>query len=73
MNDDEEIIKKKIKIYSNDSKAIHLELDNGKFYNGFVMEYGADFIILQDNKIGEVICFISEIDVVEPYSPKGKR
>lgn len=69
MND--ELIGKKLQLFLKESKALHVDLTNGRFYNGFIQEIAADFFILSDFRIGEVTVFFIEIDHLEPYMPKG--
>lgn len=60
-------IERKLEIYSN--KLIHISCKSGRFYNGKILEVNKEksFIILIDNKLGEVPILFEEILNIEPY------
>jgi len=63
---DEEHTRDKLKFYTDRGQDVHLKLVNGYFYNGFVVEFQDDKIIFNDDKLGEIILFLSDIrDVVK--------
>jgi len=63
---DEEHTRDKLKFYTDRGQDIHLKMSNGYFYNGFVVEFLDDHIIFNDDKLGEIILYLSEIvDVVK--------
>lgn len=75
MNDEYEtleLMKKKIQFYFNNLKPVHIELVNGRFYNGFLNHVSYDFVLLQDFIIGETCIFLMEIKLVEAYHEKDK-
>ena len=63
---DEEHTRDKLKFYTDRKEDIHLKMDNGFFYNGTVVKFLDDHIIFKDDKLGEIILYLSEIvDVVK--------
>lgn len=66
MNEHETIGKQAL-FYKDKYKEIHVSLKRGQFYNGFVLEVGADHLELNDRKLGQVIIFFIEIDKIEPF------
>ncbi len=56
-----EIAKGKLTFYKKENYAIHLVLNNAKFYNGIIKNIQPDSLILDDEKDGVVIIFYSEI------------
>ena len=57
--------------YKRQKKKIHVEVDNGRFYNGFVVEILDDAFILEDSSLGQMPIFFSQIKIVEGYKEKG--
>lgn len=64
---------KKLQFFLNTSKAIHIDTKSGRFYNGFIQEIGADFVILNEFVLGETIIFFIEIEVLQPWVNKKKE
>ena len=72
MNEDEkkELITKKANYYLNEKRIVHITNDSDKFYNGLIKYVGADFILIDDRKLGEVCLFYFEIKDLEPYEER---
>lgn len=63
-------IGKKAYFYKNENTEIYIKLENGFFYRGFIIDIGSDFLILDDQKLGKMPVFYSEIVAIEPRSEK---
>ena len=61
----------KIKIFFELKRLVHISCD-GRFYNGTILDVNKEkqFLILLDNKIGEVPIMFEEIRSIEPYMEK---
>lgn len=73
MKEDEielETLKKQVQIFVERKIAIHIDLKNGRFYNGNINEVSADFFMLEDFKIGLTPIFYLQIKGVEAYVVK---
>lgn len=67
-------VTQKLEFYKKNNTKIHIQLQNKRFYNGFIKEIGSDFIVLNDSVLGEIIFFISEIDDnIEPYKEESNE
>jgi len=60
-----EIILKTLKYYKKHDIEIHLEMKNGRFYNGQILEVAGDMLILKDRKLGAMPIMFIEINVLE--------
>ncbi len=72
MDNDNELILKKINYYYKEKKLIHIILKNNRFYNGLIKYVAADFLLLEDRKLGEVCVFFLELKGVEPFTENTK-
>ena len=61
----------KIIVFYELKKKVHVSCD-GRFYNGKILEVNNEkkFLLLLDNKIGEVPIMFDEILNIEPYQKK---
>ena len=57
--------KKLISYYKNNNIAVHVEKKNGRFYNGMILEFEGDMLILDDEKLGAMPIYLIEIKFVE--------
>lgn len=62
---------KKISLFFELKKKVHISCD-GRFYNGFIIEVNLDkeFLLLRDDKLGEVPILFEEILNIEPCREK---
>ena len=67
-----EIAGKKAKFYFDSNTPVHINLSNGRFYNGMIKYLGADFLLMDEMKFGEVCAFFVEIEDIIPYREKEK-
>jgi len=61
----------KISLFLDMKKRVHISCE-GKFYNGIILEIHKtkQFLILVDDKLGEVPIMFEEIKDIEPYTKK---
>ena len=65
MKEEQETIRKKLEFYRDQEIAVHIKKKNQWFYNGIIIKIDVDFIILRDEKEGDMPIFFSEIFEVE--------
>lgn len=68
MNDtnDVNLIKEKVQFYFREQFKIHIKVLNSIFYNGTIKEISKNFLILIDDKLGDIPIFFEEIIRIEP-------
>ncbi len=45
--------------------SVHIEKNNGRFYNGIILEFRGDMLILDDEKLGAIPIYLIEIKFLE--------
>lgn len=65
-----EVAGKKAQFYKDSNSQVHITLENNRFYNGIIKYIGADFLLLDELKFGEVCAFFIEIQDIVPYREK---
>lgn len=45
--------------------SVHIEKNNGRFYNGLILEFQGDMLILDDEKLGAIPIYLIEIKFIE--------
>ncbi len=70
MNEQNEIIQKKLKYFKSNNISIHISKNNGWFHNGKILEIQGDLIILDDEKSGATPIYFLEIKEVEKRREK---
>ena len=63
-------IRKKAKFYKENLRVVHISKKDFKFHNGLILNVRGDFLIFEDEKLGELAIFFSEINDIEPREPK---
>ncbi len=63
--------KKEISYYKNNNIAVHIEKGNGRFYNGLILEFEGDMLILDDEKLGAIPIYLIEIKFIEKRLKKN--
>ena len=53
--------------------SIHITKKDSRFHNGIILEVKTEFLILEDEVLGEMPIFFSEISLIEPREPKVRR
>jgi len=56
--------------YLKNKKKIHVEIDNGRFYNGTIIEILEESFILEDASLGQMPIFFSQIKFIEGYKER---
>ena len=61
---------KTAQFYKDKKRAVHIAKKDGRFLNGIIEEVSADYLILIDEKLGEMPVFFLEVLAVEPREKK---
>ncbi|MFW9872108.1 MAG: hypothetical protein ACFFG0_03325 [Candidatus Thorarchaeota archaeon] len=57
-----ELMKKKLEFYKSKDKPIYFKLiESDNFRNGFIIEIGDDYMIIDEIEMGEIIVYYEEI------------
>ena len=65
---------KKRAVFFKDKKiVVHISLNNNRFYNGLIKEISHEFLIIIDNKLGEVPAFFKEIRNIDPFQTEDRK
>ena len=59
--------------YRRQEKKVHVEMNNGRFYNGIVIEILDDAFILEDSSLGQMPISFSQIKILEAYKEKKEE
>jgi sRNA-binding regulator protein Hfq len=62
-----EIKRLTFEFFKKENAKVHIELNNGRFYNGKVLEVAGDMIIFDDSILGAMPIYFHLISVVEKY------
>ena len=63
------IIKELVRFYDGSNKLIHLKLINGKFYNGFFVEWENEkTFIFEDRVLGLIHILAEHVEVLEEFT-----
>ena len=65
-----EELRRQISYYKDNKIAVHIEKKNTRFYNGLILEFSGDFLILDDEKLGAMPIYLIEINFVEKREEK---
>lgn len=73
MNEQEvDTLKKQVQLFVERKIAVHIELNNDRFYNGIIGEINSDFFMLDDFKLGEMPIFYLQIKSIETFTTKSR-
>jgi len=61
------------KFFKNKKIAVHITKKDSRFHNGVILKVNQKFLEIDDEKLGEMPIFFSEIKLIEPREPKGVR
>jgi len=64
-NETNEELKQQISYFKNNKIAVHIEKKNTRFYNGLILEFEGDMLILDDEKLGAIPIYLIEINFIE--------
>lgn len=71
MNEQNDIIRKKLEFFKDKNIAIHISKKNGWFHNGKILEITGDFFIIDDEKTGAMPIYFIEIKEIEKKKEVG--
>jgi len=60
-------MKRKAKFFFENKITIHIDTSNRRFYNGLIIEFHEDFILVNDRILGETPIYFSEISFIERF------
>ena len=63
---------REISYFKDNNLAVHIEKNNGRFYNGLILELQGDMIILDDEKLGAIPIYFIEIKFLEKRLEKWR-
>lgn len=73
---EEDIIKQKVQYFFDKKLAVHIALKNSRFFNGKILEFSKDLLMIDDKFLGATPIYLPEIKFVEPFKDltngKGK-
>ena len=58
------------KFYKNEKISVHITTNEKRFYNGIIIEINENNLIIDDEKLGKVFLFLTEIKFIEPREAK---
>ena len=64
----DDTIEKRVKFFFDNQTAVHINTKGVSWYNGVIIEIGAEFLMLKEFKLGDVPVFFSEIESVDKFS-----
>ena len=59
--DNDEFLKKQVRVYFKKKIPIHIRLENGEWLNGKIIEVSPEFLMLNEFKKGKLPIFFSQI------------
>ena len=65
--------KKRAEYFLAEGSKVHIGLTSGRFYNGKIVKIENDLLIINDDKLGELPIWFSQIkeDGIEPFKEAG--
>lgn len=60
-----EELTRQISYFKEKKIAVHIEKNNSRFYNGMILEFEGDMLILDDEKLGAIPIYLIEIKFIE--------
>ena len=67
---EQEILRKKSRYFFDKKIPIHIKRDDGRFFNGLILETEGDLIILDDEVLGPMPIYFLEITLLEKREEK---
>lgn len=65
-----DMIREKIEFFLTNKITVHLEQENGQFYNGLILECSDKHLIILDRYVGKAFVYYSNITKLEPYKER---
>jgi len=71
-SEEEVMLMKKVQFFYDTKAPCHITTKKkDQFYNGHVLEIGADFFFFRDKVLGKILIFSLEVKDVRPYQKEG--
>lgn len=70
MTEHTDTVGQKALFFKNKNQEVYIKLESGFFYRGSIKDLGSDFLILDDERLGEMPVFFSEVVTIEPREVK---
>lgn len=67
---EQDAIRQKVDFFFRKKVEVHISKRNGRFYNGIILEYQGDLLILDDEVLGAVQVYLIEILDIEKRRKK---
>ncbi len=64
------ILKEQLEFYKKNNLMIHIKKNDGRYYNGNILEIQGDLLILNDKILGGMPIHFIEIQTLEKFTPK---
>lgn len=64
---------RQISYFKEHKLSVHIGKHNGRFYNGIILEFQGDMLILDDEKLGAIPIYLIEIKFIEKRFENEKR
>ena len=61
----------KLKVFSDKNLPIHIKTKKDSWINGYIIEIGSIFCIVEEFKLGRTIIFFDEISELDVYKKEG--
>jgi|TARA_R100000093_G_scaffold71308_1_gene46671 hypothetical protein len=68
MTDDTGTMERKAQVFLEKEIPVHISDKGGSWFNGVIKEVGADFLILEEFKLGRQVIFFAEVSKFETYT-----
>ena len=72
MKGDVNILKQRIQYFFDNQLSVHISLNNTRFFNGKILEFSGDLLIIDDKELGATPVYLLEIRYIEPFKEVGK-
>ena len=72
ITNNENLNRRKAKIFLKENLIVHIKKHDGGFYNGRLFEVKENHLIIHDRKIGQLKILLCEIKVLTEYEVAGK-
>ena len=73
MDERVDIIKKRARFFFEHKISVHIDTLTNRWYNGLILEFHPEFIIILDRKIGETPVYFQEIVILDKNKEQEKK
>lgn len=67
------ILKEQLEFYKKNNVQIHIKKNDGRYYNGDILEIQGDLLILDDRILGGMPIHFIEIETLEKFTPREAK